>query len=163
MEQVLRHRLHVFPSGRAALGRGWWLQGFCHRCAPSPDTYFSIVFCSSKFTFKISIPSCYCLKASSSFFNKKVPCFPLHPFMKVINTEAAFGNSSKNASVNSHHSGIQLRTWRWFLSSSFFFFFHWTGQGTLQIIHYVPCRKCPWFLMHPTHSCEHKSGNREQI
>lgn len=62
------------PIRQAALGRGQQPQGFCHRCAHSPDTYFSIVFCSSKCTFKISIPSCYFLKASNSCFNKKKNC-----------------------------------------------------------------------------------------
>lgn len=152
------------PIRQAALGRGQQPQGFCHRCAHSPDTYFSIVFCSSKCTFKISIPSCYFLKASNSCFNKKkLHCFQLYLFTEMINTEAAFGISSKDTSVKSHHTGIQFRTWRWIpLFPLCFSVIDW---GTLQIIQYAPYRKCYWFLITflITRSCEHKSRNREQL
>lgn len=92
-----------FYQAGQLLGEAGGSRASAHRCVHSSDIDFSINFCYSKLGFKISIPSCYCLRAPSSYSNKKACRLQLRPFMEIVNTNAAFGNFQKCSCKFSPH------------------------------------------------------------
>lgn len=161
MEQVLRHWLHVFLSGKSPLGRGWQFQGFCPQMCSLPRHLFQFVFCSSKFTFKISIPFYYCLKASSSCINRKCLVFSSIHSWKLSTLKLPLVTLPKSLLWILTTLAFSLELEGGFLYQNCVLI--WLTEVHFESFIIYHTGKCSWLLMHPTSSCEHKSRNREQM